>query len=406
MEVLTLMLHRWVRDSNSFSYHRYCDKLALINLCFADDLFLFSHGDADSAQVIMETLDEFKLVSGLTPSLPKSTAYFCNVLNHTKLELIEKVPNHIMDWKNNFLSTTVFILPSRILLDIEQLMRGFLWCQGDMRKGKAKVAWEFIWYRIGDGSTASVWFNRWCPISPLSNIVSLSDIYRAGFDMSSNFKDIIANDNWMWPPEWPVKYPPLLTIIVPTINLNVTDMLEWRDMSGKLLNYSVATVWDCIRPKGDEANWYDVVWFSKCIPPHAFHLWPVIKRKLKTKENLRQWDISSNTNVWNQVKIYAGLPNVSSSLNAITDHIIPMSKKKNARSVIAKLVFAASTYFIWQERNNRLFKSQKRSHSQIIECIISTVRLKLLTCKFKRTKNMMSFTHLWKLPDSLLLAPP
>ncbi|GJV66621.1 iron-sulfur assembly protein IscA-like protein 1, mitochondrial [Tanacetum coccineum] len=110
--------------------------------------------------------------------------------------------------------------------------------------------------------------------------------------------------------------------------------------------------------------------------------------------------------VWNQVKIYAGLPNVSSSLNAITDHIIPMSKKKNARSVIAKLVFAASTYFIWQERNNRLFKSQKRSHSQIIECIISTVRLKLLTCKFKRTKNMMSFTHLWKLPDSLLLAPP
>ncbi|GKG03856.1 hypothetical protein Tco_0314243, partial [Tanacetum coccineum] len=65
--------------------------------------------------------------------------------------------------------------------------------------------------------------------------------------------------------------------------------------------------------------------------------------------------------VWSHVKIYAGLPTVSVSLSCITDHIIPMSKKKNARSVIAKLVFAAASYFIWQERNNRLFKNQKRS---------------------------------------------
>nr|GEV30667.1 retrovirus-related Pol polyprotein from transposon TNT 1-94 [Tanacetum cinerariifolium] len=103
---------------------------------------------------------------------------------------------------------------------------------------------------------------------------------------------------------------PLLTIVLPTINLNVTDVLEWRDMSGKLLNFLVATVWDCIRPKGDE--------------------------------------------VWNQVKIYDGLPYVSTSLNAITDHIIPMSKKKNARSsqlgityLRLKLDFTkACTYFI------------------------------------------------------------
>ncbi|GKC16679.1 putative reverse transcriptase domain, reverse transcriptase zinc-binding domain protein [Tanacetum coccineum] len=137
MEILTLMLQRRVREDDSFTYHRYCDKLDIINLCFADDLFLFAHGDANSAQVIMGALDEFKLASGLTPSLPKSTAYFCNVLNHTKLsifnilpfeeghlsvkylgvplissrliywdcrKLIEKVQNHINDWKNKSLS--------------------------------------------------------------------------------------------------------------------------------------------------------------------------------------------------------------------------------------------------------------------------------------------------------------
>ncbi|GJU61513.1 hypothetical protein Tco_1243348 [Tanacetum coccineum] len=192
MEVLTLMLQRRVRDSDTFTYHHNCSNLNIINLCFADDLNLLAHGDVNSVRVIMEALEEFKDASGLVPSLPKSTAYFCNVLNYIKLailnvipfeegklpvkylgvplvssrliyrdckELVEKVKSRINDWKNKFLSfasrvqlvnsvlasmhiywASVFIIPSRILLDLEQLMRGFIWCQGDMRKGRAKVA--------------------------------------------------------------------------------------------------------------------------------------------------------------------------------------------------------------------------------------------------------------------------
>ncbi|GJX41720.1 hypothetical protein Tco_0256710 [Tanacetum coccineum] len=163
IEVLTLMLHRRARASD-FTYHRYCSKFNIINLCFADDLFLFAHGDVDSARVIMHTLEEFKTASGLTPSLPKSMAYFCNVLNHVKLdilhilpfeegklpikylgvplvasrllyqdcvELMEKVKRRISDWKNKSLS-----LAGRV-----QLIRSIL---GEMRRGKAKVVWEDV----------------------------------------------------------------------------------------------------------------------------------------------------------------------------------------------------------------------------------------------------------------------
>ncbi|GKC89450.1 hypothetical protein Tco_1150099 [Tanacetum coccineum] len=144
----------------------------------------------------MNTLEEFKNTSRLTPSLPKSTTYFCNVLNHVKLdilqilpfkegklpvkylgvplvpshllyrdyvELIEKVKRRISDWKNKSLSlagrvqlirsvlgsmhvywASVFILPSSLMLELEQFMRGFLWCQGEMKRGKAKVVWEDV----------------------------------------------------------------------------------------------------------------------------------------------------------------------------------------------------------------------------------------------------------------------
>ncbi|GKG40545.1 hypothetical protein Tco_0467322, partial [Tanacetum coccineum] len=37
---------------------------------------------------------------------------------------------------------SVFILPKLIVKDIHRLFKGFLWCQGDLSRGKAKVAWK------------------------------------------------------------------------------------------------------------------------------------------------------------------------------------------------------------------------------------------------------------------------
>ncbi|GKC49106.1 putative reverse transcriptase domain, reverse transcriptase zinc-binding domain protein [Tanacetum coccineum] len=85
-------LHGYFKASKDFSYHRYCSKLNIINLCFANDLFLFAHGDVASTRVIMDSLEEFKNASGLTPSLPKSTAYFCNVLNYVKVGILNVLP--------------------------------------------------------------------------------------------------------------------------------------------------------------------------------------------------------------------------------------------------------------------------------------------------------------------------
>ncbi|GJV77614.1 hypothetical protein Tco_1509198 [Tanacetum coccineum] len=339
MEVLTLMLHHRVRESDSFTYHRYYSDLNIINLCFVDDLFLFAHGDANLARVIMDSLEEFKNVSGLTPSLPKSTTYFCNVLNYVKLdilsilpfeegkllvkylgvllvsfrlifrdctELVEKVRERIRDCKNKFLSfagrvqlirsvlasmhvywASVLILPSRIMMDLEQLMRGFLWCQGEMRKGKAKVAWEkilqvrpivrqFIWYRLGDGSRTSAWFDKWCSLSPLTQIISNRDIYGAGLQLSSKVNEIIDHGNWVWPEHWYSKFPDLSTLNVPILDPNSMDGLIWKDHNDITSGFSMATVWE-------------------------------------------------------QVKTLIGIPNMPFTLDLITQFLILLAKKRSAR---------------------------------------------------------------------------
>ncbi|GKD57378.1 putative reverse transcriptase domain, reverse transcriptase zinc-binding domain protein [Tanacetum coccineum] len=92
MEILTLMLQRRVHNSDEFQYHHLCKQKRIINLCFADDLFLFVHDHPCSVSIIMDALEEFKQVLGLVPSIPKSTTFFCNVPNAIKASILNSIP--------------------------------------------------------------------------------------------------------------------------------------------------------------------------------------------------------------------------------------------------------------------------------------------------------------------------
>nr|GEW60088.1 hypothetical protein [Tanacetum cinerariifolium] len=131
-----------------------------------------------------------------------------------------------------------------------------------------------------------------------------------------------------------------------------------------------------IRPRSDEVDWYHVVWFSHQIPCHAIHLWLVIKCKLKTQDKLRQWNLTS-------------IPNILYGLDAIVEFLSPMAKMRSVRSVISKLVFVASCYFIWQKRNSALFMKKKRSPDQIRLSMSSSLPFVLSFCHaYSRGRSM------------------
>ncbi|GJX44067.1 reverse transcriptase domain, reverse transcriptase zinc-binding domain protein [Tanacetum coccineum] len=108
-----------------------------------------------------------------------------------------------------------------------------------------------------------------------------------------------------------------------------------------------------------------------------------------------------SNDVWNHMKRLAGLDRVSHDIYAIIAYFDVNARRRSSHIVIAKLVVAASAYFIWQERNWRLFKKSKRTVNQVIECIYSAVRLKLLSCFFKRSKEGMHYARMWKLPETI-----
>ncbi|GJS75277.1 hypothetical protein Tco_0725158 [Tanacetum coccineum] len=508
MEVLTLMLKRRVRLSESFRYHNHCEELQIINVCFADDLFIFARGDVESASVIMEALHEFKSTSGLVPSIPKSTAFFCNVLNHVKMAILnimpfsegelpikylgfplissrllnrdckvlfEKDKNRISDWKNKSLSfagrlqlcksvissmhvywTSVLIIPKGIILDIQQLIRGFFWCNGEYKHGKAKgssfwhvplkadMSWgwlkllqlrdlvrPFIWMKVGNGNTTSVWFDIWDYYCPLIKFLSPRDITREGFNLLNHVSGLVSNNEWMWPQAWLLKAPNLGTITAPILDANSHDVPCWRDISGNMSEFLIKRAWEVFRPRGNEVAWYRMVWFSHCIPRHAFHLWLAMQNNLRTQDKLRQWDVGINVDlnllrcplcdiqpdshdhlffecnfskqVWMYIRHLADMDVVPPTLTHITSHLQPLAKKRTAKSILGRLLLAASSYYVWLERNNRLFKKARRSPKELRDIIMVTVRLKLITFRFKNTSNVNHLLERWKMPSTFRL---
>nr|GEY67491.1 RNA-directed DNA polymerase, eukaryota, reverse transcriptase zinc-binding domain protein [Tanacetum cinerariifolium] len=78
-------------------------------------------------------------------------------------QLIDKVKSKVEDWKNKYLSyagrlqliayvisslnvysEVVFMIPKTVVKEIDKVLKGFLWCKGEIKRGKAKVAWKTV----------------------------------------------------------------------------------------------------------------------------------------------------------------------------------------------------------------------------------------------------------------------
>ncbi|GJR54535.1 putative ribonuclease H-like domain-containing protein [Tanacetum coccineum] len=95
----------------------------------------------------------------------------------------------------------------------------------------------------------------------------------------------------------------------------------------------------------------------------------------------------------------AGLPAASHNIYMIISTYLPYAHRRTSKCIVAKLIIAAGAFFIWQERNWRLFKHGKRSEIQVSGCILNTVCLKLMSCRFKRSKDSEDMARDWDLPS-------
>nr|GEV66261.1 hypothetical protein [Tanacetum cinerariifolium] len=402
MEVFTLLMMKNTQNDPQFRYHKGCKELKITHLCFANDLLVLCHGDANPVRTVKRTLEEFSNVSGLIPSINKSTIFFGNVNSEEKQKIIvelpfnvgklpvkylgvplvtkklgakeckqpvDKVKNKVEDWKNKYLSyasrmqliasvlasihtywAVVFILPKSVVKDTDKVLKGFLWCKGELRRGQAKVSWTDIckpksqgglgFKPLGPWNEVLIMKNLWNIVSEKNslwvkwvnviklkgrsiweihaesndswmwkNLLSLRekcrgniykvirnarDIYDERLGDELKIADLIEGNKWKWPDGWEVKFPILKTLQVPMTDNERDDDIKWKDNRGNLVNFSVKAVWEKIREDSPCVKWSKVIWFSQCYPIYAFILWMAVKGRLQTQDRVAVWNLNNN----------------------------------------------------------------------------------------------------------------
>ncbi|GKD29235.1 RNA-directed DNA polymerase, eukaryota, reverse transcriptase zinc-binding domain protein [Tanacetum coccineum] len=230
MECFTLMMERNVQRNPNFQFHFGCKSIKITHVCFADDLLVLCHGDAESVKVVETLLMNLE-----------------NVLT--------------------------------VLKEINNLLMGFLWCNGELSRDKEKIAWKkickpkshgglglkdleiwnkallnfwkvsadtndswgwknlleirdeiskHVWYKLGDGMKTLLWYDNWCEMGPLCRIVLNRSIYSARLTRDMVVVDMVNNGEWNWPSEWKTEYPIMRHIKVPKLNTEKGDWL-WED---------------------------------------------------------------------------------------------------------------------------------------------------------------------------------
>ncbi|GJY35217.1 reverse transcriptase domain, reverse transcriptase zinc-binding domain protein [Tanacetum coccineum] len=222
------------------------------------------------------------------------------------------------------------------------------------------------------------------------------------------------------------KAPNLGLVPAPTLIASRQDCMKWRDTNGTMTDFTVKCVWEALRPRGNEVPWFHIVWFSHAIPRHAFQLWLIMRRSLKTQDKLRQWDVdpatdltqvrcslcgtqadshehlffecSYSSKVWSLLRGLVGMDVVPPVLENIITWFQPLANKRTVQNIMGKILFVAATYLIWLERNNNLFKRTRRSLEKLRDAIVVMVRLKLVTFRFKN-KAKARFPVMYPDPD-------
>ncbi|XP_024976218.1 uncharacterized protein LOC112514118 [Cynara cardunculus var. scolymus] len=428
----SMLLKQCIREAAEFGYHRGCEELELTHLCFADDLFVFTKGDVLSVEVLKKAIYLFQCRSGLAPSLEKSEIYFGNVPSNIKEAILEclpfklgsfpvrylgvplsqarlklcdyapliaKVKGRIINWKSKFLSfggrrqliisvlqslqlhwMSVFLLPSGIIHDIESIFRKFLWAPRDDLRGRCRLSWDVvcrlldagglgikrlsIWNRallvkhvwdvvrrrdslwvswiygqylrsshfwmIGDGRATNAWEDNWLSYGHLSAFISYRFVHSCGFSTSTTVRDLLQHWDVLWG--------------------------EDRNSAADFLVSNACTLLEGVHPV---VPWHKAVWFPGHIPKHAFCLWlcPYARE------------------VWDSILHVMALTDMPSTWDLFMKTISDSNHRPNRLN--QKLAVAASVYYIWQDRNRRLFTGESRTYLQLVKVIVDAISMRV-----------------------------
>lgn len=176
------------------------------------------------------------------------------------------------------------------------------------------------------------------------------------------------------------------------------DVVIWKHSSTGLFN--INSVWQVIRSVRDEVSWFQLVWGRKYIPYHSFIVWLALNNHLAVNNRMYRWQLIEDSNcilcrqheeTVEQLFFYCVFsPNIwqnTLSKCQMDREVLPWrmevnffsrrARSKSLLSLVRRLYFCATVYWIWMERNFVIFQNQVPNSNRVIRRIVQAVSMRV-----------------------------
>ncbi|GKD41134.1 RNA-directed DNA polymerase, eukaryota, reverse transcriptase zinc-binding domain protein [Tanacetum coccineum] len=269
MEVLNMLIKKNIKENMRFKYHFGCKNMKITHLCFADDLLVLCHGDSDSVKVIKKSLDEFSGYTGQLPNMQKSTICFGGLSSAEKQTILNIIPftegkfpvqliASVLNSMQNYWDS-IFLLPKQVIYEIKKILKGFLWCQGELTKGKAKVSWDGVCKPKDQGGLGLKNLGVW------NEVLMIKHLWNVAVKKDKLWVKWIYMEKLKGRNVWKAQFPILRD--------DIEDTAVWISGNGLEKNFKISNVWK-------DMNWNEtkIIIEMKALPLNK-NIWSIYSKE-------------------------------------------------------------------------------------------------------------------------------
>lgn len=126
---------------------------------------------------------------------------------------------------------------------------------------------DYLRCGIGDGRTASFWFDYWTDLGPLFSLFGSTDPRQLRIPLNASVADAVQNGHWYLPParsDFAETLQIILSTLTPPTDNNGKDIFLWRrgPTSGFTNKFSSKITWELLSVLSPEVTWHSTVWFK------------------------------------------------------------------------------------------------------------------------------------------------
>ncbi|KAL0355799.1 UNVERIFIED_CONTAM: Retrovirus-related Pol polyprotein from type-2 retrotransposable element R2DM [Sesamum radiatum] len=272
----------------------------------------------------------------------------------------------------------------------------------------------YITYRVGLGSSFSLWHDPWHTLGPLILYFPLGPRHTAT-SPTTPLSLVIQDGQWHWPLITDMESIDI-THTLPTIH-GSQDRVIW---TGPRDSFSSATAYAVFCPPGSKLECSSLLVGSLKIPRHRFILWLAILGRLSTLD--KPWLQHMGTDC---VLCRIRTPETHSHLffscpfalecllkiRTMVDFHWPYNswdlairwalarwRGKHVVNSSYKALLASLVYHIWEERNRRIFQQTDRTPVILARIIIAEIRDLIVSKNMPHSVSTRGLYRLWRIP--------